>query len=158
LILRSISNSTSIRLSASSATGEIAAAFLPRRALVAILANPSSVGAPFMDHTGNLCTNAASGGGGSSGTPTMTSVSVGTSSAQLVAAAAFANFLKVCVPSTAANGIWVRWDGGTATQASPAEYMPPGQCDSWVKSTGFLPTGTINAIASAAVAVSVNGN
>jgi hypothetical protein len=27
-----------------------------------------------------------------------------------------------------------------------------------VKSTGFLPTGTINAIASAAVAVSVNGN
>ena len=36
---RSMSNSTSIRLTASSATGEIAAAFLPRRALAAISAS-----------------------------------------------------------------------------------------------------------------------
>jgi hypothetical protein len=95
---------------------------------------------------------------GVSGTPAMTTATVGTSSGQLVAAAAYANFLKVCVPVTAANGIWVRWDGGTAAAASPAEYMPPGQCDSWVRSTGFMPTGQINAIASASVAVSVNGN
>lgn len=92
------------------------------------------------------------------GTPTMTSVTVGTSSGTLVAASAFSNFLKVCVAQSAANGIWVRWDGGTATQTAPAEFMPPGQCDSWVKTGGFLPTGTITAIASASVAVSVNGN
>lgn len=94
-------------------------------------------------------------GGGSAGTPTQTSVSVGTSSALLLAASAATSFLKVSVPLNAANGIWVRWDNGVATQAPAAEYIAPGASASWVKSTGFLPTSQINAIASAAVAVTL---
>jgi hypothetical protein len=92
---------------------------------------------------------------GSSGTPTQTSVSVGTSSTSVLAASTATSFVKLCVPLGAGNGIWVRWDGGAATTAAPAEYLPPGQCDAWVKSTGFLPTTAINAIAPAAVSVSL---
>jgi hypothetical protein len=44
---RSISNSISMRLTACSATGEIAAAFLPRRALAAISANSKNCRKPF---------------------------------------------------------------------------------------------------------------
>ena len=112
-----------------------------------------------MDTTGKLCDGSSGGGGGSvtqgtvpwvvsgnvgvigdSGTPTSTAVSVTNASTQIVAASAFANFGKLCVPLTATTGIWVRWDGVAATTAPPAEYIPPGQCDSWVESTGYLPT------------------
>jgi hypothetical protein len=92
---------------------------------------------------------------GNSGAPTQTSVSVATSSTTVLAASTATSFLKLCVALGAANGVWVRWDGATATLAAPAEYIPPGQCDAWVKSTGFLPTSQINAIASATVAVSL---
>lgn len=92
---------------------------------------------------------------GSAGTPTQATVSVGTSSAAVLAAGAATAFVKLCVASTAANGIWVDWSGNAAVQAAPSEYIPPGQCDSWVKSTGFLPTNGVNAIASAAVSASL---
>jgi hypothetical protein len=92
---------------------------------------------------------------GASGTPYQPSTTVGTTSGALTFSPPPTAFIKLCVPSSASNGIWVRWDGGTATASAPAEYMPPGQCDSWVKATGFLPTGTINAIASASVGVSL---
>jgi len=95
---------------------------------------------------------------GLSGAPVQTSVSVGTSSGQLVAPGAFANFLRVCIAQNAANGIWVNWTGAAATAAAPSEYIAPGQCDTWVKSAGFLPTAQVNAIASAAVAATVMGN
>lgn len=92
---------------------------------------------------------------GNSGTPTQTNVTVGTGSTTVLAASTAANFIKFCVASSAANGVWVRWDGGTATAAAPSEYMPPGQCDTWVKSTGFLPSSQINAIGSASVATTL---
>lgn len=118
--------------------------------------------APVLIYCGNpaiLCTNSGGGGGGgASGTPIQTAVTVGTSSGTLVAAAAFTNFMKVCVAQSAANGIWVNWAGASATLAAPSEFIPPGQCDSWVKASGFLPTNTITAIASVSVAVTVVGN
>ena len=92
---------------------------------------------------------------GNSGALTQASVTVGTTSTAVLAASTAANFIKLCVAQSAASGVWVRWDGGAATQAAPAEYMPPGQCDTWVKSTGFLPTSAINAIAPSSVAVSL---
>lgn len=94
---------------------------------------------------------------GASGTPTQTSVTVGTSSTTLNSTV-FSYFAKVCVPISAANGIWVNWAGSAAVEAAPSEYIMPGQCDSWVKSNGFLPTSTWHAIASASVAVTVMGN
>ena len=90
---------------------------------------------------------------GASGTPSQTAVSVGITSTQLLAAAEATSFYKIAVPQSAANGIWVRWDGGTATLAPPSEYLGPGEKAVWIKSTGYLPTPQINAIASAAVSV-----
>src|SRR5271166_2608070 len=84
---------------------------------------------------------------GVSGTPTQTTASVTTSSSTILAASTATSFIKLCVASTAANGIWVNWAGAAATQAAPSEYIVPGQCDSWVKSTGYLPTSAITAIA-----------
>ncbi len=106
------------------------------------------------DSSGRLNANVS----GNSGTPTQTSVSVGTSSTTVLAAATATTFLKLCVALPAATGVWVRWDGVAATAAAPSEYIPPGQCDSWVKSTGFLPTSQINAIASATVSVTLISN
>lgn len=92
---------------------------------------------------------------GNSGTPTQTTVSVATSSTTVLAASTATTFLKLCVALGAANGVWVRWDGAAATAAPPAELVPPGQCDTWVKAGGFLPTSQINAIASATVSISL---
>lgn len=93
---------------------------------------------------------------GSSGTPTATAVSVTNANTQLAAAAAFSNFVKIAVPLNASTGIWVRWDGGTATAATPAEYLAPGQSATWVKSSGYLPTSAINAISNSASTVSIS--
>ena len=102
----------------------------------------------------------SSGGGtvslsGNSGTPSQTAVSVGVTSTTVLAAAGATSFLKLCLAQSAANGIWVNWAGAAAVAAAPSEYMAPGQCDTWVKSTGYLPTSQINAIASAAVSVTL---
>jgi hypothetical protein len=92
---------------------------------------------------------------GASGTPTQSTVSVLNTSTTVLAAATATTFIKLCVAQTAANGVWVNWAGAAALTAAPSEYIPPGQCDSWVKSTGFLPTSQINAIASATTAVTL---
>jgi hypothetical protein len=90
---------------------------------------------------------------GASGTPNQLSVTVGTSSGQMLAAAAATTFIRVIVPVSATNGIWVRWDGNPATLSAPAEYIAPGETVVWIKSQGFLPTSQINAIASASTAI-----
>jgi hypothetical protein len=51
---RSISNSISMRLTASSATGEIAAAFSPRRALAAISANSKNCRLACAQHSADV--------------------------------------------------------------------------------------------------------
>ena len=92
---------------------------------------------------------------GNSGTPSQTAVSVGITSTTVLAAAGATSFVKLCLAQSAANGIWVNWAGAAAVAAAPAEFMSPGQCDTWVKSTGYLPTSQINAIASSAVSVTL---
>ena len=92
---------------------------------------------------------------GASGTPSQTAVSVGVTSTTVLTAAGATSFVKLCLAQSAANGIWVNWAGAAAVAAAPSEYMAPGQCDPWVKSTGYLPTSQINAIASAAVSVTL---
>jgi hypothetical protein len=53
-MLRSISNRTSIRLTASSAIGEIAAAFLPRRALAAMSARSKNCRLAWAQHSADV--------------------------------------------------------------------------------------------------------
>jgi hypothetical protein len=57
-----MSNSTSIRLTASSATGEIAAAFLPRRALAAISASSKNCRLAWAQHSAGVIAPAARAG------------------------------------------------------------------------------------------------
>lgn len=92
---------------------------------------------------------------GAAGAPTQSAVLVGTASTTVLAASTATNFIKFCVSSTAVNGVWVRWDGNAAAQSAPSEYLVPGQCNSWVKSTGFLPTSQINAIAASATSTAL---
>ena len=92
---------------------------------------------------------------GVSGTPTQTTASVTTGSSTILASSTATSFIKLCVAAGAANGIWVNWAGAAAVQAAPSEYISPGQCDSWVKATGFLPTSALTAIASASVSASL---
>ena len=95
-----------------------------------------------------------------SGVVAQTSISVTNSSTALLTAAQFTNFEKICVSFTASTGVWVNWAGVAAVAAAPSEYLPPGQCDSWVGSTGFMPTSTAFAISNSAstIAVTVEGN
>lgn len=97
---------------------------------------------------------------GNSGAIAQTAVSVANSSTALLAAAQFSNFEKVCVAQTATTGVWINWANAAAVTAAPSEYVPPGQCDTWVKSTGFLPTAAAFAISNSAstIVVTVEGN
>jgi hypothetical protein len=81
-------------------------------------------------------------------------------STALLTAAQFTNFEKICVALTATTGVWINWAGVAAVTAAPSEYTPPGQCATWVKSTGFLPTAAAFAISNSAstIAVTVEGN
>lgn len=90
------------------------------------------------------------------GSVTSSSVAVTNSSTTVLAAATFTKFVKVCVPATASTGIWVRWDGVAATTAAPAEYMPPGQCDSWSQQGGYLPTQQFNGISNSAATITIS--
>lgn len=143
---------------------------------------PPGISRPItQDGTGTLCTQTSSGGGGGggtvtqgppgasgwpvivsgvAGTPTQTGVSVTSATTALTTSSQFSNFGRVCVPSTAGTGIWVNWAGVAAVAAIPSDYIPPGQCDIWVKQTGFLPTTAWNAISntSATVSALVIGN
>jgi len=121
-------------------------------ALPALPAGPNAIGSVSVS---NFPSTQPVSIAGASGTPYQPSTTVGTTSGALTFSPAPTAFIKLCVPSSASNGIWVNWAGAAATASAPSEYMPPGQCDSWIKSTRFLPTGTINAIASASVGVSL---
>jgi hypothetical protein len=95
---------------------------------------------------------------GTAGILTQTAVTVGTSSTAVLAAAVASTFIKLKPALTGACGVWVRWDGGVATAAPPAEYVAPGESASWIKSTGFLPTSAVNAIATASCPITVEYN
>lgn len=92
---------------------------------------------------------------GGAGNVTQTAVSVATTSTPLLAAAAASLFVRICVPASAANAIWVRWDGGAPAQAAPSDNIQPGVCAVWVKASGYLPQQQINALASATTSVVV---
>lgn len=97
---------------------------------------------------------------GRSGAITQSSISVTNASTALLTAAQFTNFEKICVPFTASTGVWINWANAAAVAAAPSEYVPPGQCDTWVGSTGFIPTTAAFAISNSAatIAVTVEGN
>lgn len=97
---------------------------------------------------------------GNSGAIAQTAVSVTNVSTALLTAAQFSNFEKVCVAQTATTGVWINWANAAAVTTAPSEYVPPGQCDTWVKSTGFLPTAAAFAISNSAstIVVTVEGN
>jgi hypothetical protein len=94
------------------------------------------------------------------GSMTQAAVSVTNASTALLTAAQFTNFEKVCVALTATTGIWVNWAGVAAVTAPPSEYIPPGQCDNWIGSTGYMPTAAAFAISNSAATISatVEGN
>lgn len=95
-----------------------------------------------------------------SGVVTQSSVSVASASTALLTAGQFTNFEKICVALTASTGVWVNWANAAAVAAAPSEYIPPGQCDSWVGATGFMPNQAAFAISNSAstIAVTVEGN
>lgn len=81
---------------------------------------------------------------GVSGAVTQTSISCGTTSTTLLAALAASNFIFVSVPTTATQAVWFRWDGGSASAATPSEQLGAGGSKTWIKQSGFLPTGQAN--------------
>lgn len=114
----------------------------------------SWIGAIFMGLFASTSAFAASGvapSAGNIGSMQQVAASVTTGSTQILAPATAKNFMSLCVPATAANGIWVNWVGGTAVTSAPSDYIPPGLCREWKKSSGFLPTLAVDAIAPAAV-------
>lgn len=92
---------------------------------------------------------------GGIGPVSQTSATVTTSSTTILAASIASTFIRLCVPSTASQGVWARWDGVDATQAPPADYISPGVCTVWVNGGGWVPKGPITAIASASTAISI---
>ena len=95
---------------------------------------------------------------GTSGVLTQAAVTVGTSSTAVLAASVASTFIKIKPALSGACGVWVRWDGGIAVTAPPAEYVAPGESASWIKSTGFLPTSAINAISTTSCPITVEYN
>jgi hypothetical protein len=110
-----------------------------------------------LDASKNLKVNIAAGGGGGgggvSGPLTQAAANVTTASAQIFAAASCANVMWISVPPSAANGVYVRWDGAAATTTSASDYIAPGAYKAWIKASGFMPTGQVNGIAPASVSV-----
>lgn len=89
-----------------------------------------------------------------SGTLTETSVSCGTSSTTLLAAAAATQFILVKVPSTAANIVWVNSAGAAAVQAAGSLDLTPGASLLW-STPGYVPTTQLACIAASATTVTL---
>lgn len=60
------------------------------------------------------------------GTLTQTSATCGTSSGTILAASTALSSETFQLPYNAANGVWLNFTGGTATQALPSIYIGPG--------------------------------
>jgi hypothetical protein len=91
-----------------------------------------------------------------SGTPNQVSVTCGASSTALLAASTATVFLKVHVPATAANIVWINWAGVAAVAAAPSESISPGGSVNWTNGpAGYLPTSAVYCIAAASVTVTV---
>lgn len=87
----------------------------------------------------------------SSGTPTQTSVSCGTSSTTLLAASSATHFISLRNPTTATVTVWVNIAGASAVTAAPSLDLPPGgELDFTASENSYLPTSQINCIASSA--------
>ena len=94
--------------------------------------------------------------GVSSGTPTETSVTCGTTSTTLLAASTATQFITYQIPPTAANAVWFNVAGAAATTASPSEGYNPGGQKTWSRGQdGYLPTSQINCIATASTVVTL---
>jgi hypothetical protein len=79
-------------------------------------------------------------------------ITCGTTSTTVLAAGAASFFVRIHVPSNAANGIFVNWAGAAATTSQPSEDIAPGGTVAWIQ---FAPSQAISCIASAATAVVV---
>jgi hypothetical protein len=93
--------------------------------------------------------------GPTSGTVTQSSVSCGTGSTTLLAAGTARAFLRVVVPNAAANSVWFNWSGAAAVAAPPSDEIKAGGTIVWEYASGFIPTGLITCIASAATTVTI---
>jgi hypothetical protein len=81
---------------------------------------------------------------------TQTAVTCGTSSTTLLAAGSAAFFVRVHLPSNAANPVWINWSGAAATESQPSEDVQPGGTVPWVQ---FQPSQAISCVATAATSI-----
>jgi len=86
------------------------------------------------------------------GTPTQTSVSCGTGSTTLLAAAAATQFILIKVPSTATVPVWFNFAGAAAVAAAPSVDLSHDASINW---TSFVPTAQINCLATSATTVTI---
>lgn len=92
----------------------------------------------------------------SSGTPTQTSVSCGTGSTTLLAAATATQFISVRNPTTSTQTVWLNLAGAAAVAAAPSIDIPPGGERSYFNSeNSYLPTSQLNCIAGTASTVTL---
>ena len=106
------------------------------------------------DTTGKGCVNATVSATVTplSGTPTQATVSCGTGSTTLLAAAAASQFILIKVPAAASVPVWFNFAGAAAAAASPSVDLAAGASISW---TAFVPTAQINCLATSATSVTV---
>lgn len=113
--------------------------------------NTTSILANQTNGTQKVSTNIAS-----SGTPTQTSVSCGTSSTSLLAASTATKFISIRNPTTATVTVWINIAGAAATSAAPSIDLPPGgEADYFASENSFLPTSAITCIAASAQTVTL---
>lgn len=92
---------------------------------------------------------------GSTGTPTQTSVTCGTSSTTLLTASSASAFITVKVPAAASVPVWFNWTGSAAVAAPPSQDVPVGGEIVWSTASGFLPTSAVTCLATSATTVSL---
>lgn len=123
----------------------------------------NTYGIVTMDTTGKLCDSSTGGGGGSVtqgtipwvvGAPAAASrnfpgCTVGTSSAQCLAAATALAFVQIQNTSVSAT-VACRWGGTAVLNSNTSVQLAVGQSASWGINTGGVPNEALNCIASGA--------
>jgi hypothetical protein len=87
------------------------------------------------------------------GALTQTTGSCTTSSSTIITANAATTSMTLFLPSTAANGVWVEFNGVAATAALPSFNLLPGASITFTLAGGLLPTSAVTCIATATTSV-----
>lgn len=141
----------------------ILAALAATIALVAVLTARPAAAQETFDGAGNLNVTIKGGGTGTAGsvtlapatgTPNETTVTCGTGSTALLAAASATQFVLVKVPATGGT-VWINAAGAAAVAAPPSIDLVAGASILWSPGNGFVPSSAMACIAVVAQAVTL---